>query len=427
MNNMPAPVDFESLITNSVDIITVIKTDGTVVYESPSITAILGYTQQERLGKNVFGLIHPLDIGRVMKILADGLLHPRIMYSLDFRFKHKNGSWRTLECRAQFLPNESINGILVQSRDVTDRKVQEQQIAESLDRLRKLSRAVDQSPDSIVITDRGGNIEYVNPTFEKVTGYTKTEAIGKNPRILQSGKTPKAVYEAMWKTLLSGETWHGELLNKKKDGSLYWEAATFSPVFNDQGEITHFLAIKKEITKEKEIADKLAVTERQFQQVIETITNGITIHDGTGRIIAANPAAQEILGLTRDQMMGKMMHDSIWKAIHEDGSVFDESSYPVMITAQTGTPQKNIVMGVYKGDGALSWVLVSTVSTGIDELTHAPKGVIASFTDITAMRNATEVLQQKTLDLERMNKLMVGRELKMIELKDKLKAIEGSR
>lgn len=425
MKTVSAQVDFEAIVTNSVDTITVLRKDGSVLYMSPSVYTQLGYSPDELVSTNIFAIVHPLDVGRIMKILTDGIAHEGKTYTFDVRCRHKNAGWKTLECSAQFLPNAAFHGILVHSRDITVRKMQEKIITESMDRLRKLSRAVDQSSDSIVITDKQGTIEYVNPAFVKVTGYTSSEAIGKNPRILQSGKTARTVYEDMWKTLLSGKTWHGELLNKKKDGSLYWESATFSPVFDDQGSVTHFLAIKKEITREKEIADKLSATERQFQQVIETITNGITIHDQAGKIIAANPAALEILGLSLDQILGKKMFDPAWSVIHEDGSPFDSSSFPVTITVTTGIPQKNIVMGVRKPDGMMSWILTSTVILGLDETTHLPKGVITSFTDITAMRNAAEVLHQKTTDLERMNKLMVGRELKMVELKNELKALRG--
>lgn len=423
MSDLPAQIDFEAIVTNSVDIITVMRKDGTVMYMSPSVHALLGYSPEELVSTNIFAIVHPLDVGRIMKILADGIANEGKTYTFDVRCRHKNSGWITLECSAQFLPNAAFHGVLVHSRDVTDRKLREKEITESMDQLRKLSRAVDQSSDSIVITDKQGTIEYVNPAFVKVTGYTSSEAIGKNPRILQSGKTARTVYEDMWKTLLSGKTWHGELLNKKKDGSFYWESATFSPVFDDHGEITHFLAIKKEITKEKEIADKLSATERRFQQVIESITSGVTIHDQTGKIIVANPAAVEILGLTMDQLLGKSMSDPLWHVVHEDGTPFDTSTFPVTQTVATGLPQKNIVMGVHKPSGNMSWILVSTVVMGMDEMTHMPKGVITSFTDITAIRNATEVLRQKTNDLERMNKLMVGRELRMVELKNELKVL----
>jgi PAS domain S-box-containing protein len=117
--------------------------------------------------------------------------------------------------------------------------------------LRKLSRAVEQSPVSIVVTDLRGNIEYVNPRFCTLTGYTAEEARGQNPRILQSGETPPEVYRQLWQTILAGGEWQGEFHNKKKNGDLYWESASISPIVDDAGRITHFLAAKEDITERK--------------------------------------------------------------------------------------------------------------------------------------------------------------------------------
>ncbi len=118
--------------------------------------------------------------------------------------------------------------------------------------LLKLSLAVEQSPNSIVITDLDGNIEYVNGTFLRVTGYSRDEVIKENPRILQSGKTPKATYEDMWAHLTRGEIWCGEVINKRKDGSEYIELATISPVRQAAGRVSHYLAIKENITEQKQ-------------------------------------------------------------------------------------------------------------------------------------------------------------------------------
>jgi diguanylate cyclase (GGDEF)-like protein/PAS domain S-box-containing protein len=145
----------------------------------------------------------------------------------------------------------------------------EQRIAErdrAEDKLRKLSLAVEQSPNTIVITDLDANIEYANANFSKVTGYTLDEAIGKNPRMLQSGKTPKSVYEDMWAHLTRGETWRGELINQHKDGSEYIESAIISPVRQADGKITNYLAIKENIT-DKRLAEERIQNLAHFDQL----------------------------------------------------------------------------------------------------------------------------------------------------------------
>jgi PAS domain S-box-containing protein len=121
----------------------------------------------------------------------------------------------------------------------------------------KLSRAVEQSPASVVITDVDGNIEYVNPKFVGLTGYRAEEALGRNPRILKSGKQSSAFYHNLWDTIVSGQEWRGEFYNKKKTGEFYWEAASISPIKNDEGVITHFVAVKEDITERKATEEAL--------------------------------------------------------------------------------------------------------------------------------------------------------------------------
>lgn len=118
--------------------------------------------------------------------------------------------------------------------------------------VRKLSRAIEQSPVSVVITDREGKIEYVNPRFTRVTGYLPHEVIGQTPRLLKSGETSDEDYKKLWETITAGKEWHGELKNLRKDRSAFWEAATISPLRNKEGEITHFIGVKEDITQRKE-------------------------------------------------------------------------------------------------------------------------------------------------------------------------------
>lgn len=123
--------------------------------------------------------------------------------------------------------------------------------------LRKLSSAVEQSPSSIIITDTEGKIEYVNPAFTQLTGYSFEEVRGQNPRFQKSGKTPEKVYEDLWRTITAGETWRGEFINKKKKGELYWEFAVIAPIRNGNLETTHFVAIKEDITRRKLVEQEL--------------------------------------------------------------------------------------------------------------------------------------------------------------------------
>ena len=134
------------------------------------------------------------------------------------------------------------------------RKVREQH-----DHIRKLSLAVEESPCGIVITDAAGFIEYVNPKFSEITGYAAVDAIGRTPRILKSGATPRETYEQLWRDITAGREWRGEFVNRKKNGDVYWEASSISPIVDEAGTITHFVAIKEDITPRKEANEKIEI------------------------------------------------------------------------------------------------------------------------------------------------------------------------
>ena len=142
--------------------------------------------------------------------------------------------------------------------DITDNKRAEAQ-------MRNLSRAVEQSPASVIITDLNGIIEYVNPKFTEKTGYSAEEAIGLKPSIVKSGNRPAKDYEDLWKTILAGNEWYGEFQNKHKDGSLFWEYASISPIKNEAGETTHYLGIKEDITEQKETMAELLIAKEKAE------------------------------------------------------------------------------------------------------------------------------------------------------------------
>lgn len=170
----------------------------------------------------------------------------------EFSYTLKDGSKKVFikTTTPMFLPNGNLIGVLKGYRDITIRKKAEEQ-------LRKLSQVVEQSPVSVMITDRKGNIEYTNEYFHELTGYGPDEVIGKNPRVLKGGHLPRSFYKELWDTILSGRTWKGDFLNKKKDGSVLWESASIAPIMDESDKITHFAAVKQDITPRKMMEKEL--------------------------------------------------------------------------------------------------------------------------------------------------------------------------
>jgi len=153
-------------------------------------------------------------------------------------------------------------------KDVTERKRDEL-------RMRQLSEAVRQSPVSIVITDTQGRIEYVNPKFERLTGYALAEVAGQNPRLLKSGETPPEQYARLWRTVLAGGEWQGEFHNRKKNGEFYWEHASISPIVDAKGRVTSLLAVKEDVTERKHIEAELERHRNHLQELVREQTEGL--------------------------------------------------------------------------------------------------------------------------------------------------------
>jgi PAS domain S-box-containing protein len=162
---------------------------------------------------------------------------------------------------------EDWSKVIVSIIDITERKLAEQE-------LRKLSRAVEQTGSTIVITDTSGIIEYVNPKFTQTTGYSYEEVVGQNPRMLKSGFTADEEYKNLWETIKGGGEWHGELLNKKKNGTLYWESVTISPILNERQEITHYVGVKEDITERKQSEIEIRRHVAELEAVYE---NGLSV------------------------------------------------------------------------------------------------------------------------------------------------------
>jgi PAS domain S-box-containing protein len=234
-----------SIIESSEDAIISKTLDGIITSWNTGAEKMYGYSKEQIINQPIL-IIIPSDLqDEMIQILEKIKVGRHIDHYETVRMK-KNGT--RFDASISVSPMYNVEGALIGAsmitRDISLRKKAE-------DELRKLSRAVDQSPASIVITDTTGAIEYVNPKFVQITGYSLEEAVGKNPRILKSGEQPSGDYKQLWSIITSGSEWEGEFHNKKKSGELYWESAVISPIKDVRGIITHFLAVKEDITQRK--------------------------------------------------------------------------------------------------------------------------------------------------------------------------------
>jgi PAS domain S-box-containing protein len=217
--------------------------DGRIISVNKAYSAITGYNSTEIIGRTCKFMQGPLtDPQTVAAIRLAG--ETVTDFSGEILNYRKDGTpfWNDLMISPVRDQQGRLTHFIGITRDITVRKQAE-------DKLRKLSVAVEQSPATIVITDITGAIEYVNPMFTQLTGYTFAEVLGQNSRILQSGEFTLEAYQKLWSTILSGEVWRGYFHNKKKSGELFWEQASISPIKDDLGGIIGFVAVKEDITK----------------------------------------------------------------------------------------------------------------------------------------------------------------------------------
>ncbi len=215
--------------------------DGLISSLNDKAAQVLGYAPDELIGKPCTTFALP-PCGGDCDLFDEG---PVVNQECSIRTK--TGEIRMIIKNGEVLRDRDGNptGGIESFEDITERKRVEHE-------LRKLSQAVEQGSNAIMITDADGMIEYVNPHFTAITGYTAAEVVGRTPNIQKSGQTPRDLYDELWETIEAGGEWRGEILNKKKNGDLYWEFSSISPIRDEDGRITHFLAVKEDITARKQ-------------------------------------------------------------------------------------------------------------------------------------------------------------------------------
>ncbi len=247
--------------------------------------------------------------------------------------------------------------------------------------LRKLTRVVEQSPNSIVITDLNGAIEYVNPRFSMVTGYSCEEVIGKNPRIIKTDETPVETYRDMWQTLLSGCEWHGEFVNRKKDGSPYFESAIISPITDNNGVTTHYLAVKEDITERKRAEEALRLSEERHRLIANFASDVIWTMRADGQITYMSPSVEALRGITPDEAIRETLDDKLAPASQRIAQEYISQLRADLLAGRPAQPFRREMEYLCK-DGSTVWtdVMVQPVLN--------KEGKVAEFLGVT--RNIAE-------------------------------------
>jgi nitrogen fixation negative regulator NifL len=310
---------------------------------------------------------HPEDTSREVIELKDGTVLDR--------------------CSAPVLgADRECYGRISTFRDITAQKRADEQ-------LRLQSTAIEAAANGIVIADRTGSILWVNPAFTKLTGYTADEVAGQNLRILKSGKHDEAFYRNLWQTIISGNVWRGEMINRRKDGSVYSEEMTIAPVRDERGEVTHFIAVKQDVTGRQQTERALRESEELFRSLSASSPLGIFLTDTRGLFTYINPRCRQILGCS----LIESQNNGWTKFIHPDDH---EAAWQHWLDyVQSATGEYSYECRVQSTDGTTRSAHMRAAPLRSDD--GSPMGFVGSIEDITDHRRSEEELRESKQSLER--------------------------
>jgi two-component system sensor histidine kinase/response regulator len=258
--------NLRSLADSNVGLIWAAGTDKLCHYFNKGWLKFTGRSLEEEQGNGWTAGVHPDDLERCVAIYAEHF-DERKAFSMDYRLRRHDGVFRWISDNGtpRYDSDGGFTGYIGHCLDITNRVEAEQS-------LRKLSQAVAQSPASIVITDRNSVIEYVNAACIRLTGYSEAELLGKNPHIFNSGQTAPEVYARLWETLGQGMPWTGQFSNRRKDGQIFYEHVRISPIRDASGEVTHYVAVKEDITEKMSVAKELDAYREHLEEMVASRT-----------------------------------------------------------------------------------------------------------------------------------------------------------
>lgn len=262
------------------------RSTGRFVDANPRLLGILGYTLDELRSRTVSDVTHPDDVEREQEALDLRFSGETERFRIEKRYIRKDGDIRWVRVSGDVMPGKHRDGTphgegeraVAYVEDVTEQRAREGDLAQ-------LAAVVEQAAESVVLTDTDGNIKYVNPYFKEMTGYSREEVIGRNPRLLKSGIQDDEFYIKLWDTISVGKVWRGQMVNKAKDGSLFTESATISAVRDATGSIVGYAGVKRDLTREVTLESQLRRSQRM--EALGQLAGGIA-HDFNNLILVIN-------------------------------------------------------------------------------------------------------------------------------------------
>jgi diguanylate cyclase (GGDEF)-like protein/PAS domain S-box-containing protein len=378
---------FRALTQNSSDIVTLLRAGGTIQYQSPSVERILGYHPKEMVGANAFGYVHPEDLGRVEMAFAEGLKDPERRPSVEYRFRHKDGSWRWLESvRTNLLGDPGVGGYVVNSRDITRRKEAEEALKNSGERFRSL---VQNASDVILIMESDDTVRYISPAVERVLGYKPEEVIGEgnfdvvypDDAALVQGVVAEAVSNP-------GSTFHMELRLRHADGSWRHVESSCTSLLGDPA-VGGIVFNSRDVTGRKRAEKALRESEQRFRSSFEDAAVGMALVGLDGRWLRVNRSLCEIVGYTEEELLERTIQD----VTHPEDLVADLAYVRRVLSGEIRSYQME--KRHFHKSGHAVWILLNCSLVRDEE--GDPLYFIAQIQDITGRKHMEARLQEQAL------------------------------
>lgn len=380
------------------------------IYLSPNLKNMLGYQNHEiRNHLDDWGQrVYPDDRELVMAAAIAHLNGETPVYEVEHRMLHKDGSIRWFTVRGVVVRDESGRSIRMSGTDsdITDRKNMEDTLRTSEERYRLISELISDYAYAFRIEPDGSySPEWmISEAFTHVTGFTREEIMSVHIHQNIVYHEDKLLVRKHQKRLLAG---HADIIEFRivtRDNEMRWIRDHAQPVWNDErSKVVRIYGAANDITERKQTEEALRQSEERYRSIITTMHEGVVLHDQYGAIREWNNRAKHMLGRTTEKLLGHTsVVDSNWQAIHEDGTPFEGINHPSLVALHTGKPCSNVVMGIYKPDGTLTWILINAQPMFRNH-TSSPWGVVTTFTDITELKQAQEALTRAYTDLEALN------------------------
>ena len=371
-----------SIVECSDDAIIGKTTEGVVTSWNRAAEEMYGYTSTEAIGQDLCFLVPSERQGEVQAIM-ERVRTGQPVECLETQRVTKASCVLDVSLSISPIKDKSgrITGVSTIARDITLRKRSEEQ-------LKLQSAALEAAANAIVITDLSGTIQWVNHAFTTMTGYSMEEVLGKNPRLLKSGEQPRSFYADLWSTVSSGKVWHGELINRRKDGTTYIEEMTITPLAQNVGQAnwTHFIAIKQDITERKRAEEELYGSRQMLQSILDAIPQRVFWKDRSSIYLGCNRAFATDAGLdAAAAIIGKSDFDLSWSKTAEHYRADDQ------LVMEQESAKLNFQEHLSRPDGSVRWL--QTNKLPLRDRKGKVTGVLGTYEDITERKVAEEQVQ----------------------------------